>query len=407
LHGLPPPAAAALRPIVTDILGVDRGRIRAGNDGTLDSRGAYFENWCARRGIDNVTLAAAPPKTLSTVIACFVKSVQSGDNLKRLPGLASKTLSGYIAGAVAFLAAMGCPDPCRTQGPGGSLRFVPLISDVLNHQSKWRPERPPKEPITGPMFRSLGARIARDMSLNPAFFLSQESAVFDCLRLGFFTGSRAGELVQTRQRSPFDFATVPRTTAAGEWAGSPLAFIRDDFTFLSRSGQVLSPEADTRLAIRLRLRFRYDKSGRVGQFRTFRRVHSSFLCPVAAAISLLRRASALHTPPSHPVSVYVRSVDQRAAFLSSAQVTRLLRATVVATYPDPTHLARVNVLRFVTHSVRVTACVALWAARFSIDEIVFRLRWNSSAVNRYIRECATAVDDLTIGAAQFAFLSDA
>ena len=281
-----------------------------------------------------------------------------------------------------------------------------MIADVLNHQSKWRPERPPKEAVTGNMLLTLGRQIADDIRRDPATSTSKEHAIFDFLRLGLFTGSRAGEMVQTKQRFPTDFATVPDTLAAGSWAKTPLAFIRADFVFLDKAGAVLEHGPRVRRAHRLRLRFRYDKSGKVGQFRTFQRVPDSFLCPVAAAISILRRADALGVPTALPVGVYARPPSGSFAFLTSDHVTKLLRATVVATYPDPKHLARVHVKHFVTHSIRVTACVALWAAQFSVDEIVFRLRWNSDAVNRYIRECPAAVDALTTGAAKYAFSAD-
>jgi hypothetical protein len=42
---------------------------------------------------------------------------------------------------------------------------------------------------------------------------------------------RLAEYGQTKPTPGALFVTVPRTTHAGEWAGSPLAFIRDDFTF--------------------------------------------------------------------------------------------------------------------------------------------------------------------------------
>lgn len=236
--------------------------------------------------------------------------------------------------------------------------------------------------------------------------LSLPAVVFDVIRLGFFTGSRAGELVQTKPSRSLVFATVPLTSAAGPWQGTPLAFISEDFEFISATGVCLPPSA-AETAAQVRIRFRYDKSRRVGQFRTFHCVPSSPLCPVQATLSLLRRASRLCVPSGHPLAVYadgVRSPGYR--FVSSDQVTQFLRHLVCQVYPDPAHCLRRHVSGFMMHSLRVTACLALWAAGFTEEQIAFRLRWNSDAIRLYIREAPLSVDAFTLAAARYAY-SDA
>jgi hypothetical protein len=48
-----------------------------------------------------------------------------------------------------------------------------------------------------------------------------------------------------------------------------------------------------------------------------------------------------------------------------------------------------------SHSLRVTAAVALNNAGVSLDDIAFCLRWNSDAVKLYIRDCYRMINNLT------------
>ena len=66
-----------------------------------------------------------------------------------------------------------------------------------------------------------------------------------------------------------------------------------------------------------------------------------------------------------------------------------------AAHPDPKHYLRIHIKRLVSHSNRVTAAVALYNAGVKIEDIAFRLRWNSDAVRFYLRDCFRTVGELT------------
>ena len=70
--------------------------------------------------------------------------------------------------------------------------------------------------------------------------LDLEAAVFDWIRLGVFTGTRAGEYAQTATRKG-TYSSVPFTNDAGVWGGYPVAFVASDFTLLSAKGCTLDP----------------------------------------------------------------------------------------------------------------------------------------------------------------------
>ena len=69
------------------------------------------------------------------------------------------------------------------------------------------------------------------------------AAVFDWLRVTLFTGSRLGEYAQSHLEKGQRFATIPLIPEAGKWAGQPLAFVEEDFTFYDRHLKQLTIEA--------------------------------------------------------------------------------------------------------------------------------------------------------------------
>jgi len=80
-----------------------------------------------------------------------------------------------------------------------------------------------------------------------------------------------------------------------------------------------------------------------------------------------------------------------------------IRDACVHAYPDPKHYLRVNIKRLMSHSIRIFACVALQASGLQLDEICYRLRWDSEAVKAYLRDCQCTVDAMTVSAFQGAY----
>ena len=79
----------------------------------------------------------------------------------------------------------------------------------------------------------------------------------------------------------------------------------------------------------------------------------------------------------------------------SCRIQQFMQQACKLAYPDPAHYLRIRIDRLMTHSLRVTAAVALHNAGVSLDDITFRLRWNSDAVRLYIRDCNRTIDELT------------
>ena len=87
-------------------------------------------------------------------------------------------------------------------------------------------------------------------------------------------------------------------------------------------------------------------------------------------------------------------------------MTAALRAAVIATYPDPLHLYRLNIKDIRTHSIRVYACLALIAVGLKDHEMEHKLRWASKAWMVYVRENLSTVSTQTATVFHAAFVTE-
>jgi hypothetical protein len=247
------------------------------------------------------------------------------------------------------------------------------------------------------MFHALAQFICSSSDATAAF-LTVESAVYDWTRLGLFTGSRVSEYAQTRLKAGVRYNTIPNTADAGIWAGQPLAFTRDDFTFYTAAHQTV-PLSDLVLSHRnhhvvaVHIRFRFDKSPTNFSVRKFQSTKDPNLDPVDSAVSCIYRATMLSIPTWEPIGVY-KSPRTGSCFLPDYNVSKIMRRACVWAYPNPQHYMRIHITSIVPHSNRITAAVSLKLGGASDEEIAFRLRWHVSSVPTYLRECFQQVGTL-------------
>jgi hypothetical protein len=341
-------------------------------------------------------------KQVIPLLATYLFFVTEGENLLAKADLSEKTLIGYLGAAHAwFETVLGITVPIHSLAMGGTAKLHPLIGQTIDLRRAWRQPREKREPFSYAMFCTLHTVISTAFAHDKRTVLCLPSAIFDWVRLGTFTGSRVSEYAQTKSKRG-EYLTVPMTKAAGLWAGSPIAFIRSDFTHLDNNSRILSFAElvqHPNRATHLHVRFRFDKSPQNFTIRKFRRSGHEFLCPILASLSILYRASALRVPDTAPLGVFrPNSTSPTFTYLTSTDVIRTMRATCLATYPDPEHFLHKNVNRIVAHSLRVTAAVALFNMGHSIEEIAYRLRWQPQSVQHYLRECSTHSDTRTTNA---------
>ena len=318
-------------------------------------------------------------------------SVLHGNNLTQRTDLTESTVNGYLNAAVSWLKAHhGVICPIKQDS-----HLHPLLRAQLEDRRNWRRPQPKKEAISGEILdamRSLAQRTHPD---------SREAAVYDWCRLGLFTGSRLSEYAQSklpRGSHRAAWATIPNSPdVPPDQRGMPIAFIAADFTFWSaamtripHSTAILAPSS----VAFVHVCFRCDKSKHNFLIRKYRRIPFSHLCPVAAALSVVARGQRLSPSPQAPLGFF-RDRTNRLCTVRRSDMQKVMRDACILAYPDPNHCMRLNIHRILSHSIRVFACVALHNSGVPLDDICFRLRWNSDAVRLYIRDSPRLVDDLT------------
>jgi len=412
MSSLPGPAQAAINSCIGGFVRRDRGAVRAANDQTFDTRAIHFANWLRRLGIDNLRLQTITPEQGLALICAYATSVTEGDVARpssvRDGGVAESTIVGYIRSAHTWMTTMTNIIPPTWQVKDGKQKLHPFLGDIIAERRNWREPQKKKEPFTFPMFDVLHRRVTQLVAMNPTAALDCDAAILDWTKLGVHTGSRLAEYGQSKKPKGAQFATVPRTAAAGRWAGQALAFILDDFEFydgnrckMTTVQLLLHPDR----AMEIHVRFRYDKAGPNFSIRKYRRVPGCYMCPVLTGTSIITRAVRLGVPSGYPIGVFRNPVTGTFQFIEGKHVQDTMRAACVLAYPDPAHYMRLHLDRLVTHSNRVTAAVALENAGASVEDIAFRLRWSVASVKFYLRDCFRTIGAMTLSAIAGAMMS--
>ena len=288
-----------------------------------------------------------------------------------------------------------------------NVKLHPFLAEQVRQVSTWKQPKDRYEPFTCAILEVLSAHSQAKPPLSTPF-LSRQALVYDTSRLGAFTGSRVSEYAQAKLTKGKRWMAIPDTADAGAWAGKPMAFLREDFTFYTSDlvecpWPAALPLYRANLLEFVRIRFRFDKSPRNFSMRKFRRTSDVHLCPVDACVSLCHRADILKVPLLEPVCAFK---DPKSKFpfdfLRDYHITSHLRDACVQAYPDPNHYLRKNIKGLVPHSNRVMAALCLTKANVSRPEIAYKLRWHESSVPTYLRDCfqdvGTQCDQVVTGA---------
>lgn len=311
----------------------------------------------------------------------------------------ANTLAHHAQAASNFLTSIMSQSFSMYTEVGSKRTWVPFIADKIDQRRKWQKPRPKREAYTMDMFETFYQQVSRAEKQDPSTFTSKNSLIFDTQCLGLFTGSRVSEYCQSKG-SRNSVSRVPVQPGCPPSSGLPIAFIASDFVFLSKEGTILPHTtvfSNSASAHQLQITFRHDKSGRNGTVRKFGR-GGPWLCPVRAATRLLYRAYKLSIAPLDPICAYRPDGHSMPRYLRDTDVTTTMRAICIATYPEDGHFLRLNIDRIASHSLRVTAAVALSQTNMSIDDIAQRLRWKPESVAFYLRESARDVGNYTANA---------
>ena len=347
-------------------------------------------------------------EVIPTIVAYMHHLAFQKGSIKQQQKIGPATLVGYLNAALEWLRSeLGL----RADISSKSRPRPKMIQDILDQARNWQKPTEKREPYTARMFDHLSEKVSAAAKKNPRHRLGKEAAVLDWARLTAFTGSRVGEYAQSVGTST-KASRVPDLPFAEEWAGTPIAFVEDDFSFYSADSRKLELikilEFPNRAA-QVHIRFRYDKSPRNFTVRKFAKSGHKILCPVKAALSICARAIALGVKKNEPLGVALLPANkikkERTVFLVASDVVKIMRQTCLDAYPDPSSYHHQHAHRIDAHSGRVFAAIALRNAGVSINEIAFRLRWQPESVEHYLRDCVCAIGKLTDAAIRGSLMS--
>ena len=329
------------------------------------------------------------------LLAAYLQSVKNQGQPNGRP-YRPNTLVNFLNAAHKFLQLVtGTLFPIR-EISGKTTKLLSIYGDTISLCQKWSEPKSKRAGYTWRIFLALREMKKEATQDDITCYLDLYPTAFDWLRLGCFTGSRAGEYAQTVAKKG-EFSKVPDDAASGQWAGYAIAFIKGDFTLLTE-GMVVLPNTLATLdepdkIFETHVRFRFDKGKENFAIRKFRRTHS-FMCPVKAILSILRRALILNVSDMEPVGVYRTGTRGRYTYLRSSEIIKIVREACRRAY-EPNHFLVLNIDRLVAHSNRVTAAIALYVQKWTIEQIAYRLRWHPESVKHYLRECSHDIGAMT------------
>jgi hypothetical protein len=352
-------------------------------------------------GYTDISVTTITDAQAVLLLGTFVETTALTQTNTQGKPVVAKTLVGYLTAAHLFLEqATGRKIPIHEPGTGKELKLINFLHDTIATRQKWQQPMEKREGYTWDMFVTFKKMVTELTHMEGHHFLDMEPAIYDWIRLGVFTGSRAGEYAQTVVKRG-DYARVPDHHAAAEWRNYPIAFVAADFTLFDAQGHVVPHNLplflNPSIATELHIRFRFQKNKNNFETKKFGRGRD-FLCPVDAAICILRRAFMLGIPSHEPIGAFRKDPTGRYTFLKSQDIISTMRKVVIRTYPDPNHFLRVNISQIVAHSNRITAALALHAHGKDAQDIANRLRWDVRTVKHYLRECQSQIGDLTSAA---------
>ena len=343
--------------------------------------------------ITDPTLASLRQKSRQNIMVAFAIAVSTGDNLKGLDTVSPKSTENYLSAAASWATDAELQDPRfsydhlghRTNLKAG---YCPDLKKWMDHCCKYAPGKSDALPLTRRILDDLHNHAASSANTG------QQACIRDACTLGTYTGSRCSEYCRGRPgpSSPFMLIPTSHITTTQAWAGLPIAFIADDFTFLDSNQQIIHWTSASTLATYVQIRFRFDKGGGHNfSTRTFKRFTTCVsLCPVLTCVRIIVRWNTLSGDATVPVMCF-SSGKGKLSYLSDTAVTAAIRASVRRSYP-PTHIFITNICKFRTHSLRVTACLYLSAAGLAESIIEYKLRWASAAWKGYLRESFAEID---------------
>ena len=280
-----------------------------------------------------------------------------------MSNLRSATLKGYLEAVNDLFTSRKFDKPtdftCPRNKPGTIVKNLEKEEDIANRRS----------PLTDKMI----AEMVKASEANN--FDSFEAAIADWTLLGIYTGNRLAEYGQKTQ-TKVDLHVYPSGRSVIK------AFTGEDFRFYDRHNNIINdPIRDQHKVHKLVVRWRIQKNRRNGEENTYIIDNKNpKLCPVLAAIRIVRRAQLLQQPATLPLALF--SKKGLVKYITGSKISAYYASVARKVHPT---MPEEEIKRFTPHSIRVTAAVLLSQAGKKAHYIKIRLRWLGDSYQLYLR----------------------
>jgi hypothetical protein len=161
-----------------------------------------------------------------------------------------------------------------------------------------------------------------------------------------------------------------RGDGSREFMGTPLAACHPDFIFFNIFSNKVPHTNKLNCLGFVKIRFRWQKRFRHGQFRTIKAMPNDPLWRVARAWPIHLWVDTLCVPPWTPVVIVHIPEIGTMKYVKRVTVDRFLKKAMVLAYPDQNHRIRHLEQCFMPHCPRISVCLALKSAGISREAIV-------------------------------------
>lgn len=394
VYSLPAAMCMAIKDSESRIEGYDRGAVKESNQKTDSNRTKYFIAWAKERDFHDVAFKSTSKIEAQKILATYIENVANGHNPKKDKTLIRATLVDYLAAAIKPSNNFGNEDYRWANLNAKKPVYTEDIKDVLDQRKKWSKKNTSYEPLVYDFLQELFKTQKGLCNSSRQGSLGLYPLVFWSIIVACFTGSRVSEYATSKKRPNEEFPTVPNEPCAGDFAGLPLAFVHSDIVFLTRGYAQLN-KRQRRQAQKIKIRFKFDKSTYNNVWRFYSDTDHDWFSIIEASLQLVERAEALGIDDdSKPLTAFLDHDTNNLKFLTARHVNAVLKNVAKKIYTK-NHPMYEAINHTSSHSARVTAALALINSGLSIDETAHRLRWNSKAILRYLRESMFRVDDMT------------
>jgi hypothetical protein len=168
------------------------------------------------------------------------------------------------------------------------------------------------------------------------------------------------------------------------------AFTANDFQFFDKNSQVFTELSDASIKVvnRVHITWHIQKNCQNNQTVTLSSDKTNTaICPILAALRLVRRAHCLLQPDSMPVAYCLKK--DALAYISGSRIAILFRAAARAMHLN---ISKEEQQQYSAHSLQAWACVLLDEAGKLPDYIKKRLCWMGDSFWMYLRDTRVIQD---------------